>query len=199
MKKLLDRKSTRLNSSHDQISYAVFCLKKKKKKKVGTDSEPNVNSAQSVLCGAQENRPSVHHRIAVRGVTGDTCTIKSGVAQRQNEYSIARVGTSTRIRLARAPPLVVLLDVRRLRDDLRSRYERQSGVEEHVLFLFVITPLLPTSIFFFLNDPPPPEISPLPLPAALPIPPTASRSPASTSFCGPPPSARTMTSTASPG
>src|SRR2546421_7433546 len=28
-----DRKSTRLNSSHDQISYAVFCLKKKKRKK----------------------------------------------------------------------------------------------------------------------------------------------------------------------
>src|SRR5205814_3953142 len=30
---LLDRKSTRLNSSHLGISYAVFCLKKKKKKK----------------------------------------------------------------------------------------------------------------------------------------------------------------------
>src|SRR5947208_13228517 len=29
----LDRKSTRLNSSHQIISYAVFCLKKKKKKK----------------------------------------------------------------------------------------------------------------------------------------------------------------------
>src|SRR5438876_9096914 len=28
-----DRKSTRLNSSHPSISYAVFCLKKKKKKK----------------------------------------------------------------------------------------------------------------------------------------------------------------------
>src|SRR3712207_7356372 len=28
----LDRKSTRLNSSHANISYAVFCLKKKKKK-----------------------------------------------------------------------------------------------------------------------------------------------------------------------
>src|SRR5271163_3314927 len=26
----IDRKSTRLNSSHDQISYAVFCLKKKR-------------------------------------------------------------------------------------------------------------------------------------------------------------------------
>src|SRR2546430_5618974 len=31
-KGLTDRKSTRLNSSHSQISYAVFCLKKKKKK-----------------------------------------------------------------------------------------------------------------------------------------------------------------------
>src|SRR2546427_3993190 len=29
-----DRKSTRLNSSHSQISYAVFCLKKKKQKKI---------------------------------------------------------------------------------------------------------------------------------------------------------------------
>src|SRR2546428_2739678 len=30
----IDRKSTRLNSSHDQISYAVFCLKKKKNNRV---------------------------------------------------------------------------------------------------------------------------------------------------------------------
>src|SRR5206468_11170961 len=30
---LEDRKSTRLNSSHDQISYAVFCLKKKKQRR----------------------------------------------------------------------------------------------------------------------------------------------------------------------
>src|SRR5438132_8638476 len=30
-----DRKSTRLNSSHTVISYAVFCLKKKKKKELG--------------------------------------------------------------------------------------------------------------------------------------------------------------------
>src|SRR5206468_6401671 len=34
-----DRKSTRLNSSHDQISYAVFCLKKKKKKKKKTNKK----------------------------------------------------------------------------------------------------------------------------------------------------------------
>src|SRR2546430_7771955 len=30
----VDRKSTRLNSSHSQISYAVFCLKKKKKEQL---------------------------------------------------------------------------------------------------------------------------------------------------------------------
>src|SRR2546422_3289442 len=35
----LDRKSTRLNSSHGYISYAVFCLKKKKKKRVPASTE----------------------------------------------------------------------------------------------------------------------------------------------------------------
>src|SRR5690606_40543662 len=33
---LVDRKSTRLNSSHVKISYAVFCLKKKKEEKINT-------------------------------------------------------------------------------------------------------------------------------------------------------------------
>src|SRR2546427_9359373 len=32
--RLRDRKSTRLNSSHSQISYAVFCLKKKKNERI---------------------------------------------------------------------------------------------------------------------------------------------------------------------
>src|SRR2546430_5194738 len=36
-----DRKSTRLNSSHSQISYAVFCLKKKKKTKEKIVSSSN--------------------------------------------------------------------------------------------------------------------------------------------------------------
>src|SRR2546430_8488730 len=35
-----DRKSTRLNSSHSQISYAVFCLKKKKKKQTDVYVKP---------------------------------------------------------------------------------------------------------------------------------------------------------------
>src|SRR2546430_5813763 len=36
--KVRDRKSTRLNSSHSQISYAVFCLKKKKNTKASIAS-----------------------------------------------------------------------------------------------------------------------------------------------------------------
>src|SRR2546427_8012494 len=39
----IDRKSTRLNSSHSQISYAVFCLKKKKReRKCPGLAEPDV-------------------------------------------------------------------------------------------------------------------------------------------------------------
>src|SRR2546428_5645136 len=45
-----DRKSTRLNSSHDQISYAVFCLKKKKKSKPSTTSSTQLIMASSVDC-----------------------------------------------------------------------------------------------------------------------------------------------------
>src|SRR5438876_4805179 len=37
----LDRKSTRLNSSHPSISYAVFCLKKKKKNKARLTTTSN--------------------------------------------------------------------------------------------------------------------------------------------------------------
>src|SRR2546430_7882410 len=39
-----DRKSTRLNSSHSQISYAVFCLKKKKKNSTRPSHAVNVTS-----------------------------------------------------------------------------------------------------------------------------------------------------------
>src|SRR5689334_23606546 len=38
----IDRKSTRLNSSHSSISYAVFCLKKKKKKKKNKHKKNNL-------------------------------------------------------------------------------------------------------------------------------------------------------------
>src|SRR2546430_9725220 len=46
-----DRKSTRLNSSHSQISYAVFCLKKKKKTSIST---PHTR-----LCATLSRRPYI--------------------------------------------------------------------------------------------------------------------------------------------
>src|SRR2546428_10191331 len=43
-----DRKSTRLNSSHDQISYAVFCLKKKKNSNKIYDSRRTARCFQEI-------------------------------------------------------------------------------------------------------------------------------------------------------
>src|SRR2546430_9906061 len=48
-----DRKSTRLNSSHSQISYAVFCLKKKKK----TTSTPQLIM---FICGRSLSTNTLH-------------------------------------------------------------------------------------------------------------------------------------------
>src|ERR1035437_10868752 len=50
-----DRKSTRLNSSHANISYAVFCLKKKKKHSQGTQ-----NSTQCTRSVRMRQSPIVH-------------------------------------------------------------------------------------------------------------------------------------------
>src|SRR3989440_2362864 len=45
-----DRKSTRLNSSHDQISYAVFCLKKKNKSVRAEGHTHELQSRSEVVC-----------------------------------------------------------------------------------------------------------------------------------------------------
>src|SRR5256886_459701 len=49
-----DRKSTRLNSSHSQISYAVFCLKKKNQEAVQNQNEPQLRDENA------HNDKSVH-------------------------------------------------------------------------------------------------------------------------------------------
>src|SRR5437660_6269010 len=50
----LDRKSTRLNSSHVAISYAVFCLKKKKKKTKSTVSSLLAEKRSNRRIGIQQ-------------------------------------------------------------------------------------------------------------------------------------------------
>src|SRR2546429_7271061 len=49
-KKAADRKSTRLNSSHGYISYAVFCLKKKKKNENSLQRETKRYSQRATHC-----------------------------------------------------------------------------------------------------------------------------------------------------
>src|SRR3989440_2323852 len=48
--RIRDRKSTRLNSSHDQISYAVFCLKKKKKRVRSEEHTSELQSRSDIVC-----------------------------------------------------------------------------------------------------------------------------------------------------
>src|SRR5690348_16154154 len=52
----LDRKSTRLNSSHPSISYAVFCLKKKKPKKLHTINT-NTTTQHTILTHPPQTTP----------------------------------------------------------------------------------------------------------------------------------------------
>src|SRR5436853_5978059 len=50
-----DRKSTRLNSSHLGISYAVFCLKKKKKKNTKTIIENELRTSKKIYILTLDN------------------------------------------------------------------------------------------------------------------------------------------------
>src|SRR2546421_1526447 len=72
---LTDRKSTRLNSSHDQISYAVFCLKKKK-----NGGPANLAARRRQLEARLEHAPQtaccVLHRLAFRSHEIDTPYIR---------------------------------------------------------------------------------------------------------------------------
>src|SRR2546430_3965643 len=65
-----DRKSTRLNSSHSQISYAVFCLKKKKNKLLPRQSHLHARACRRRL-GPELHTAyvqGVHDRFAVCGL-----------------------------------------------------------------------------------------------------------------------------------
>src|SRR2546427_5311898 len=64
-----DRKSTRLNSSHSQISYAVFCLKKKKKHSDEVVVTVRFASPLVLACrddGVEQLRDQAHDHLATR-------------------------------------------------------------------------------------------------------------------------------------
>src|SRR5256886_4142942 len=60
-----DRKSTRLNSSHSQISYAVFCLKKKKKTYHRTSDYGNQHIDRFAHLGATSHQNDMHDSYAL--------------------------------------------------------------------------------------------------------------------------------------
>src|SRR2546430_6498454 len=56
---IADRKSTRLNSSHSQISYAVFCLKKKKKH-IDVTTQIDINNPRATTNRAAKRKQTYH-------------------------------------------------------------------------------------------------------------------------------------------
>src|SRR3989475_5212954 len=74
----LDRKSTRLNSSHSQISYAVFCLKKKKKQYERERKRTILNSSHSqieyhVFCFTKTQIGTLDHLSSERDRASHNC------------------------------------------------------------------------------------------------------------------------------
>src|SRR2546430_5233044 len=72
-----DRKSTRLNSSHSQISYAVFCLKKKK----------NISSSR-VIKAPESGPDSDLNAEFLQRFFGDDCSCQFGVPPELRERSL---------------------------------------------------------------------------------------------------------------
>src|SRR5256884_512618 len=163
-----DRKSTRLNSSHGYISYAVFCLKKKKKA---------LSKLVQFLCRPAQTRRTTsifrtHAQILLQGRVSlarlsrlqhnentPTCDLLTYLLVRQEDNVLAlmalRVGGN---HLAHDYVPVKQIPISAMSI---STYDLSQS-----FFLILRQNLF---IFFFFNDPAPPEISPFPLPAPLPI------------------------------
>src|SRR5256885_9235054 len=67
---LEDRKSTRLNSSHLVISYAVFCLKKKNDSHPGNALHPGIRSAPRLVWTPSETRHGVRPPVTLSPIRG---------------------------------------------------------------------------------------------------------------------------------
>src|SRR2546430_1874737 len=163
-----DRKSTRLNSSHSQISYAVFCLKKKNKR---------VRNLLSVSL----QRIKVAHSFLIHffGLPLDDAH-----DLQQGTFAIA-----DSVILRRLHNVAFCTHVRHAARAVLSTARAISGTGDEAINANVLANdnsrravLMPTCkklfnricgstviiLFFFFNNPTPPGISPLPLPAPLP-------------------------------
>src|SRR2546430_1995566 len=163
-----DRKSTRLNSSHSQISYAVFCLKKKKN---NGDTGPCMSRAPG--------------RLRRRAGSGSvSAAAQAGARPRAGRWrgSLRRTGVSASNVSSRD---IIRAHMDLDPDMLRHHDVVHSGLtDDHLHCAFrvrisvALNPFWETqrniqekqpSLFFFFNKPPPPEFSPFPLPDPFPI------------------------------
>src|SRR5258708_7056065 len=164
----LDRKSTRLNSSHQIISYAVFCLKKKRNPNTNTR-----NTARHLPYRIGLNVPPTPHR--------DNNSRHPGTLSRTEDspphphITTAHDNASTLIRLFISTVHRAEHHYKFLTTPQRHRCYLLSSLTiisnsifEAVFFVFPI-PDPSTLSFFFLNDTAPPEIYPFPPQDALPI------------------------------
>src|SRR5256884_367270 len=98
-----DRKSTRLNSSHGYISYAVFCLKKKKKQTVHshpknqTHCRPSITTSHKIFTHTVPGRCSVVASTFVALVRllaqlRSAALSRSGLARHPSTQSLTFVG-----------------------------------------------------------------------------------------------------------
>src|SRR2546430_78041 len=165
----IDRKSTRLNSSHSQISYAVFCLKKKKKKQSTSarwpfPPEPRVSrtletagNCQNLQGSANFQRPgSVFYFEFKSCVCGTAYVI------------VHRIGSSWSPDISQTTTFHLITRAEYSMCAMLSTFSHP----EYPIFAAstVVLRLSPSNpFFFFFNYTAPPEISPLPLRAALPI------------------------------
>src|SRR3989440_530619 len=164
-----DRKSTRLNSSHDQISYAVFCLKKKKR------TEPGGSAMKShALIPTQIYRFVAE--LCSRKRLAQPCLHCEG-------QSIAHVTTPQRyVDTTSHDRLMSIISISHSHStfDMHYLFARFSQYHTRIivifftyclrLLLFFPSLFLPYFFFFFfLNNTAPPEFYPFPLPAAFPI------------------------------
>src|SRR5256886_1855841 len=162
----LDRKSTRLNSSHSQRSYAVFCLKKKTDRDWSSGGSPAASLRLAMLScdystptGTNSPRSTFPERMKVRGPTKSVRLARIPCApvpvmhrQERRVYHACLVVIPT-------PMLGLVMNAGginrppdRMTEDIREKVS-QLGTGAYA--------------FFFFMPPAPPKVTPFPLPDAF--------------------------------
>src|SRR5256884_461304 len=164
-----DRKSTRLNSSHGYISYAVFCLKKKKKAQLRQTSSAHIHSRHRrsrSVSWPHVTPPAAYLPLRApprRAVVAALWLITIRRASEpdhpwgRSDLRQWRIRCTSRRSLTQA--MWRCAEVGAMRPSLPRQHHA----------LVILPCLLHALFFFFLNNPAPPEISPLPPHDPLPI------------------------------